>query len=92
MLIRNADLSLFIENLDNLLCESQLFVGIMQLLNRLLLMKDEKFWIKIIHKLAKNAEILLKKDDLMNVIKIQFVDFFLQVRDLIVRSIELKNI
>lgn len=79
MIARNSDLGSFTTSLGDLLNEPSLFAGMMHFLNRLLLIKDEKVWIKITEQLAQNTEFLLNSTQLTTTTKAQFVDFILQV-------------
>lgn len=79
MVVRNSDIGLFASNLSTTLTEPLLFSGVMQFLNRLLLIKDEQVWIKLSEQFSQNADALLDSDQLTTSAKVQFVDFILQV-------------
>ncbi|KAI6182416.1 hypothetical protein M3Y97_00378000 [Aphelenchoides bicaudatus] len=79
MVVRNSDIGLFASNLSTTLTEPLLFSGVMQFLNRLLLIKDEQVWIKLSEQFSQNADALLDSDQLTTSAKVQFVDFILQL-------------
>lgn len=87
MVARNSDLGLFITKLSDVLSEPLLFGGMMQFLNRLLLIKDEQVWIKVVEHLSQSTEFLLNLPQLTT--KAQFVDFMLQVGGFVLKMFDL---
>jgi hypothetical protein len=79
ILTRNADLSIFTDNLSNILNESLLFSNGMLFLSRLLQIRDEQLWTKLIDQLAKITQSLLNSNKLTVTPKVQLVEFILQV-------------
>jgi hypothetical protein len=75
----NIDLSPLIDDMERILFEPKLFVHTMQLLSRLLQIKDEQLWSKIIKKLALYSKNLLNLNSITTISKLQFIDFVLQV-------------